>query len=64
LQYRVDGGAWATIFTETTAGVTATTRKRASAAQFATGRNIEFRVASTGFAQPVGYYYKYAVMPH
>jgi hypothetical protein len=59
-KYRVDGGAWTTIFAETGDGAVATEMTvDASEAQFTSGRNYEFRIESTGFAQIVGYSYKY-----
>jgi hypothetical protein len=59
-KYRVDGGAWTTIFTETTDGAVVTEMTvDASGSQFTSGRNYEFRLESTGFAQILGYSYKY-----
>lgn len=62
-KYRVDGSAWATIFTETTDGsvVTEMTFDATGGRLGLVGRNFEFRLESTGFAQIVGYSYKYEV---
>lgn len=54
LKYRVDsnGGAWTTIFTETTAGTVTTERVRiADGTAFTSGREYEFRIESTGGAE-------------
>jgi len=67
-KYRVDGGAWTTIFTKTaTSPDTNTTSFEqvfdAIGNTFTAGREYEFRLESTGFAQIVGYAYKYRVLP-
>jgi hypothetical protein len=60
MKYRVDGGSWVTIFTESTAGVTVTEATVvASGAEFSAGRNYEFRIESTGSAEITGFHYKY-----
>lgn len=61
-QYRVDGGVWTTIFTETTDGAVVTENTvDANGAFFLDGRNYEFRLVSTGFAQILGFTYKYEI---
>ena len=64
LKYRVDGGSWITIFTETTTGAVVTERTMdASSTQFTQGRNYEFRIESTGGARVLGLTYKYEDIP-
>lgn len=63
-KYRVDGGSWTTIFTETTDGVVVTERTMdAAGTQFTAGRNYEFRIESTGNAHITGFTYKYDTLP-
>lgn len=61
LKYRVDGGSWTTIATETTDGAIVTERIKANNTEFTDGRQYEFRFESTGFAEILGFTYKYAV---
>ncbi len=64
VQYRVDGGSWITIFTETTDSVTYTEPKvrAANGSEFSKGKDYEFRITSTGGAEVVGVTYKYGVI--
>lgn len=61
VKYKVDGGAFTTIFTETTDGVTRTEPKSVdtNGAQFTSGSEYEFRIESTGGAVPTGLQYRY-----
>lgn len=62
MKYRVDSsanGAWTTIFTETTDGITYTERQDASGVSFTDGRKYEFRLESVGGAIITGWGYKY-----
>lgn len=64
MQYRVDGGAWTTIFTKTsTSPDTKLTYFEATldatGSQFTQGTYYEFRLKSTGGAQILGYAYEY-----
>lgn len=64
MKYKVDGGDWKTIFTESTDSTTATEMSACSdGEQFTSGRNYEFRLESTGMAQITAFTYKYRVMP-
>jgi hypothetical protein len=64
LKYRVDGGAWTTILTETTDGqVTSEQVIDANGDEFTSGREYEFRVESTGGAEITEVKYKYQVLP-
>ncbi len=52
LKYRVDGGDWISVFTETTVGATATEMTvAADGTAFTDGRNFEFRIESSGGAE-------------
>jgi hypothetical protein len=64
LQYRVDGGSWTPILTQTTVG-TVTTEQVIDAAgtQFTDGREYEFSVQSTGGASITEVKYKYNPTP-
>ena len=63
LKYRTDGGAWTTVFTETTAGAVVTERtKDATGTAFTAGRNFEFRIESTGGAEILGLSYRYETL--
>jgi hypothetical protein len=55
LKYRVDGGAWQTLFTETTTGKTVTEKIVSGLI----GRNLEFRDESTGGVVITGLRYRY-----
>jgi hypothetical protein len=60
LEYRVDGGSWTTIFTETTNSAVNTERiMDASGAEFTKGRDYEFRLGSTGGGEIVELAYAY-----
>lgn len=51
LKYKIDGGSWTTIFTETTVGQVVTERvSDATGTSFTSGREYEFRIESTGGA--------------
>jgi hypothetical protein len=51
LKYRVDGGSWVTIFTETGDGATITERTKTDAGdEFTAGREYEFHIECTGGA--------------
>lgn len=66
MKYRVDSdrGSWSSaIFTETTNGAVVTEMPKAGATEFTAGRNFEFRIESTGFAQIIGFTYKYEILP-
>lgn len=63
LKYKVDGGSYITVFTETTDGVLFTERvKDATPDEFTSGREYEFRIESTGNAVITGLEYKYDVL--
>lgn len=64
VQYRVDGGDWVTVFTETTDGATYTEPKpqNADGSQFKKGKDYECRAVSTGGAEITGIVYKYKVL--
>lgn len=64
MKYRVDsdGGAWTTIVTETADGVAFTEMPSAAGTSFTDGRNYEFRIESTGYAQITGFSYKYDIL--
>jgi hypothetical protein len=52
MYYRVDGGAWQQIFSETTDGeVCSSTTKDINGDNFASGREYEFKIESTGGAE-------------
>lgn len=61
VQYRVDGGSWTTIFTESTAGKVRTEpyTRASGATAFTDGFEYEFRVQSTGGAEISSLVYKY-----
>jgi hypothetical protein len=58
--YRIDGGAWVLIFTETTTGKVRTEPINISGAQ---GTEIEFEGTSTGGGEITGLMYKYVIIP-
>lgn len=63
VKYRVEGGSWNTIFTETTVGQVRTDpMPRASAAQFTDGIEYEFRIESTGGAEVTSLFYQYQII--
>lgn len=61
VQYRVDGGSWVTVFTETTDGAVYTepVPNAASGDEFVQGKDYEFRCVSTGGAEMTGITYKF-----
>lgn len=61
VQYRVDGGSWVTIFTETTDGQVRTEPQTNAGANgaFTDGFEYEFRVQSTGGGEVTALIYKY-----
>ena len=61
-KYKVDGGAFATVFTETTDGAMASEFVKAGANEFTAGREYEERIESTGGAEITGLVYKYEVL--
>lgn len=64
LKYRMDSdltGSWTTIFTDSEAGSVATEKTDVSGNPFIIGRNIEFRLESTGGAVITGLGYNYEV---
>jgi len=63
LKYRVDGGAWQTVFTATTAGEIITERAKASTKEFKQGREYEWQAIGTGGAKITGIYYRYDTLP-
>lgn len=63
LKYKVDGGSYITVLTETTDGAVTTERQDASGTPFSFGRDYEFRIESTGGAKIAGFYYVYKVIP-
>jgi hypothetical protein len=64
VKYRVDGGAWKTIFTENTTGRVRTEPfTRDSVGQFDRGAEFEFHIESTGGAEISGLVYKYEIIP-
>lgn len=62
LKYRVDGGSFTTVFTETTTGTKSTKRKSASGVSFTDGEDYEFQIESKGVVV-IGLYYTYQVIP-
>lgn len=64
LKYRVDGGDWISILTETTAGNVSTEMPiDANGDEFTDGHEYEFDAESTGGAEITGVKYKYHVIP-
>lgn len=63
LKYKVDGGAYTTVLTETTDNEVSTERVDANGTPFTAGRDYEFRIESTGGAKIAGFYYEYSVNP-
>lgn len=61
VKYKVDGGSYTTVFTETTDGVVYTEPYTLTAAgsQFTRGKEYEFRVESTGGAEVTGLHYRF-----
>lgn len=64
VKYRVDGGSWLPIFTETTTRQVRTEPwTKAASAAFTDGFEYEFEVTSTGGGEVTAIIYKYDVMP-
>lgn len=62
LKIKADGVGWTTVYTETTAGVTATEAVYdATGTAFTSAREYQFRIESTGGAVVTGLTYKYEV---
>jgi len=61
-KYRVDGGDWISVFTESTQGAVATERVKTATDEFTSGRQYEFRIESTGGAEILGFSYKYEIL--
>lgn len=61
LKYRVDGGSWTTIFTETTTGAKSTKRVASSSVSFTDGEDYEFEIQSKGVVV-TGLFYGYEVI--
>jgi len=60
LEYKIDGGSWTEIFTETTdSAVNTEAVVDVNGAQFAEGREYEFRITSTGGAEITELKYKW-----
>ena len=59
VKYKVDGGSYITVFTETTDSVVFTETPTAGGTSFTSGRDYEFRIESTGGAEIVGLEYNY-----
>lgn len=59
LYYRVDGGSWTEVFTETTDSAVVTEMTKAASANFTSGREYEFQIKSTGGAVITGLEYTY-----
>ncbi len=64
VKYRINGGSWTTVFTETTdsAQYTEPVAKDATGTEFTSGKDIEFRIESTGGAEVTGLSYRYAIL--
>lgn len=62
LKYRVDGGNWTTVFTETTDSAQITEITQAGSTMFTDGREYEFSIESTGGAEITGLAYKYETL--
>ena len=63
LKYNVDGGAWTTVFTETTTGKVVTEQGLdATGTAFTSGREYRFRLESSGGVLLTGLKYKYEVL--
>lgn len=63
LKYKVDGGSWITILTETTVGAVVTERNRITdGTAFTKGLEYQFRVESSGGVMVTGMRYSYDVL--
>lgn len=63
LKYKVDGGSFITVFTETADGEVATeTGVDATGTSFTSGRDYQFRIECTGGANFCGFKYKYEAL--
>ena len=64
VKYRVDGGSWITVFTDSTDGSTGFEIGKAASGMTTDGRYFEFRVESTGGAEIIALAYKYEIKPN
>lgn len=62
MQYRINGGSWVTALTYSTTGGTGIELPLMGTTAAATGRDIEFRLQSTGGAQITGFAYEYETL--
>lgn len=62
LKYRVDGGSFVTVFTETTNNAQFTEMPNANGTGFTAGRDYEFQLESSGGAIPTAIGYKYITL--
>lgn len=63
LKYKVDGGSWITIYTETTDGAVITERNKITdGTAFTLGREYQFRIESYGGAIITGMKYEYEIL--
>ncbi len=64
LKYKVDGASYSTVFTQTTNGaVISEATINEDSTEFASGRDFEFQIESTGGAVVTGYGYRYTTLP-
>ncbi len=64
LYYKVDGGSWINIFTDTTSGAVVTERiKTDSGTEFTKGREYEFKIETTGGTNITKLFYSYNPFP-
>lgn len=61
LKYRVDGGSFTTIFTETATSAKSTKRTLVNGVSFTAGEDYEFQIESKGVV-PIGFLYSYDVI--
>lgn len=66
LKYRMDSigqdSDWVTVYTQTTAGKVKFHTSKPTSGQFSSGRNVEWRIESTGGAVVTGYAYYYDII--
>ena len=60
ISYRVDGGSWIPVFTETTTGKVRTEPVSINGGD---GTEFEFQITSTGGGEVTSYFYKYNIIP-
>ncbi len=66
VQYKVDGGSWTTVYTETSTGIVFTepvTSTSGTTTQFTDGKEYSFQVQSKGGVEITGLIYKYTIIP-